>query len=708
MIPKVIVLSLTVLFCALVNPPASGETVKIYRDTYGVPHIYADTDEGVMYGFGYAQAEDNLRGMVKNYIRAAGKLSEFFGPDDPTLPGSDWRYLSQDYLVRLCKVRAVAEERYHELDGQTRSRVEAFAAGINLYISEQGGNLPSWVVANTPVTGVDIVAFMRWHQWTHEYNVAQQDLDGTFKEPTQSNQWAIAPAKSATGNVLLEIDPHIGWYTQHRYYEAHIVGGDFNFSGGAILGLPTFRQGHSDRIACALTANFVDLADVYEEKLNSQNSRYRFDGKWNPVTTETATFEVLGVGTFHAELRYTHGGERFVMEWDEDNHSALTGRLVSGDQIGRITQVFSMITAQNLAEFKQALAMRQCSSGNLLYGDVAGNIYYVYNARQPYKSAAYNWNEPVDGTTSDTEWGALIEFAELPQVENPPSDYLINNNVAPWFVTDGCTIDPGDYPYYLFRHEPDGSGGASFGFRQRRANDLILPDNNITMADMRDFAFDHYLIVAEWLKLLIEESVNDPIARSYVNDPQGLLDPAWQLLAGWNNDCVTQSGAATIFTVLISLAPSGLSALAPPDPSELTLQDKVSLLENLVRAAGMIRAAHGTIDVPWGTAHRIVRGSREFPVNGGSNEAQSLRLVNIDRVEDFVGYCESGSSFMMIVELSDPVQAFSALPYGQTDDPSSPHFDDATERYCNDQFKPAYFTLGDVLANLESTKELEY
>ena len=708
MVRKIIAFSIALLFCTLASPTASGELVKIYRDTYGVPHVYASSDEGVMYGFGYAQAEDNLPGMVKNYIRAAGRLSEFFGPDDPTQPGSDWRNLSQDYLVRLCRVRAVVEERYNDLDAQTRSRVEAFAAGVNLYISEQGGNLPSWIVANTPVSGVDIVAFMRWHQWTHEYDVARQDLDGTYKQPTQSNQWAIAPARSATGHVLLEIDPHIGWYTQHRYYESHIVGGDFNFSGGAILGLPTFRQGHSDVIACALTANSVDLADVYEEKLNSQNTRYRFDGKWYSVTKETAAFEVLGVGTFNAELRYTHGGERFVMEWDEENHTALTGRLASGDQIDRITQVFVMITSRSLTEFKQALEMRQCSSGNLLYGDVEGNIYYIYNARQPYKSTLYNWNAPVDGTTSDTEWGALMDFADLPQVENPPSDYLINNNVAPWFVTDGCTIDPNDYPCYLFRQEPDGSGGAAFGFRQRRANDLILPDNNITMLEMRDFAFDHYLIVAEWLKLLIEESVNDPVAKNSVSDPQGLLDPAWQLLAAWNNEIEKQSGAATLFTVLITISPSGLSALEPPDPTELTLQEKIYILDNLVHAAEMIRAAHGTIIVPWGDAHRIVRGSSEFPVNGGSREAQSLRLVNIDRVENFVGYCESGSAFMMVVELSDPVQAFSAMPYGQTDDPSSPHFADATARYCNDQLKPAYFTLGDVLANLESTKELEF
>ncbi len=687
---------------------ADREQVTLYRDIYGVPHVYATTGEGALFGLGYAQAEDNLEGMVHNYIRAAGRLSEFFGPDDPIKPGSDWRYLSNDYVVRLCKVKQTVVDRYHEIDARSRSRVEAFAAGINKFVSEQGGNLPSWVVANTPVTGVDIVSFVRYLQWANEYDVAREDLHGTSKRPNQSNEWVIGRSKSATGNVLFEIDPHTIWYLHQRFHESHIVGGEFNFSGAAVLGLPVFYDGHSDVFASALTANFVDLGDVYVEELNQSNTSYRFDGAWYPVTTEMGTIEVLGVGTFQATFRYTHGGERFVMEWDEKNHTAHTGRIVLGDQIDMITQVFAMTTARNLTEYKQALQMRQASAGNFMYGDVNGDIYYIYNARQFYKSPLYNWNEPVDGTTSATEWGALIDFDDLPQVENPPSDYLINNNVAPWYVTDGCTIDPDDYPFYLFRQDPDGSGGAAFGFRQRRANDLILPDNDITMLEMRDFAFDHYLIVAEWVKLGIEEGMNDPVARSYVDDPLGFLDPAWQLLADWNNEAVIQSGATTLFTVLYSLSPVALPALEPPDPSNLTLPQKVYILNGLVKAAEYIHAAYGTIDVPWGDVHKIARGTRKFAVNGGSSEAQSLRLVNIDRLKNHVGYCESGSAFIMIVELSDPVQAFSAVPYGMTDDPSSPHFDDATELYCNDELKPAYFTLDDVLANLESVKVLDF
>jgi|GEM_PF-855608 len=686
----------------------SAEQISLFRDTYGVPHIYSGSNEGVMFGLGYAQAEDDLEGVIENYIRAAGRLSEFFGIDDPTYPGSDSRYLAQDLQARLCRVKMTVVERYGTLDGPTRSMVEAFAAGVNAYVDEQNGLLPDWILAVTPVSGVDVVALTRWNQWDREFDVARDELRNLYTAPSRSNQWAIGRSKSASGNVLVEIDPHTSWHTRSRYYEAHIVGGDYNFSGAAALGLPVFYHGHSDVYAGAITANSVDMADVYIETLNQANDSYLFDGDWYPVTTEVEKIDVLGVGSFPVTFRYTHGGQRMVVKWDEANHRALAVRLVSGSEIATIEQSLQMMAARSLTEFKQAMSMQHASSGNFMYGDVDGNIFYVYNARQPQKSPLYNWNAPVDGSTSATEWGALIAFDDLPQVENPESGYLINNNVAPWYVTDGSGIDGDDYPFYLFRHDPDGSGGAGFGLRQRRALGLIHPRDDITVADMRDFAFDHYLIAAEWVKILLAESMNDPAARQSVADPLNLLEPAFELLHGWDNFAVKQSTAMTLFSLYYSLFPTSLTALEPPDPGNLTVANKVDLLNGLVNAAGSLSSYYGTLHVPWGAVHKISRGPLAYPVNGGCKKSQALRLANISRIENGVGFCEGGSAFIMIVELSQPVRAFSAKPYGQSEDPSSPHFDDLTKLYCNDQLKPAWFTLTDVMDNLESTTLLYY
>jgi acyl-homoserine-lactone acylase len=58
-----------------------ARSVTIYRDTYGVPHVYGPTDASVVFGFVYAQAEDNFPQIEENYIRALGRASEFYGQD---------------------------------------------------------------------------------------------------------------------------------------------------------------------------------------------------------------------------------------------------------------------------------------------------------------------------------------------------------------------------------------------------------------------------------------------------------------------------------------------------------------------------------------------------------------------------------------------------------------------------------------------------
>jgi len=59
--------------------PDEGKTV-VYRDTWGVPHIYAPTVEAGMYSMGWAQAEDRPQELLKNFLRALGQSASFDGP----------------------------------------------------------------------------------------------------------------------------------------------------------------------------------------------------------------------------------------------------------------------------------------------------------------------------------------------------------------------------------------------------------------------------------------------------------------------------------------------------------------------------------------------------------------------------------------------------------------------------------------------------
>jgi acyl-homoserine lactone acylase PvdQ len=61
------------------KPEQIAASVTIYRDTYGVPHIYGPTDASVVFGLAYAQAEDNFWQIEDGYIRALGRAAEVYG-----------------------------------------------------------------------------------------------------------------------------------------------------------------------------------------------------------------------------------------------------------------------------------------------------------------------------------------------------------------------------------------------------------------------------------------------------------------------------------------------------------------------------------------------------------------------------------------------------------------------------------------------------
>ena len=73
---------LAALPAAAEAPEKLARSVTIYRDTWGVPHIYGATDASVAFGLMYAQAEDNFWQVETDYISALGRRAELNGERD--------------------------------------------------------------------------------------------------------------------------------------------------------------------------------------------------------------------------------------------------------------------------------------------------------------------------------------------------------------------------------------------------------------------------------------------------------------------------------------------------------------------------------------------------------------------------------------------------------------------------------------------------
>lgn len=105
----------------------SGEAVKIYRDEFGVPHIFARTNRGLFEAYGYTVAQDRLWQLELNRRAARGRLAEIFGPPA----------LNSDLFVRTTGYTdAELDAQFASLTEEEREIFNAYAGGINRYLSE--------------------------------------------------------------------------------------------------------------------------------------------------------------------------------------------------------------------------------------------------------------------------------------------------------------------------------------------------------------------------------------------------------------------------------------------------------------------------------------------------------------------------------------------------------------------------------------------
>ncbi|MBV7699889.1 penicillin acylase family protein [Streptomyces sp. TRM70350] len=99
--------------------------VDVKRDGYGIPQIYASSDEDLFMAQGYVQAQDRFYEMDVRRHMTAGRLSEMFGKGQ----------VDNDEFLRTLGWRRVAQQEYDtKLSAATKKYLQAYAAGVNAYL----------------------------------------------------------------------------------------------------------------------------------------------------------------------------------------------------------------------------------------------------------------------------------------------------------------------------------------------------------------------------------------------------------------------------------------------------------------------------------------------------------------------------------------------------------------------------------------------
>ncbi|HZI49400.1 MAG TPA: penicillin acylase family protein, partial [Pyrinomonadaceae bacterium] len=142
--------------------------VTIYRDTYGVPHVFGRTDASTVFGFAYAQAEDNFWRVEENFINALGRASELYGE----------KSLDEDRLNHALEIPRLAQAEYARLDRHMRSLCDAFAAGFNYYLAHHAHVKPRLLSKIEPWY---TLAFIRYNYYQNGF-ARDRSLRGTQQQ----------------------------------------------------------------------------------------------------------------------------------------------------------------------------------------------------------------------------------------------------------------------------------------------------------------------------------------------------------------------------------------------------------------------------------------------------------------------------------------------------------------------------------------------
>jgi len=680
---------LSVLFW--VTSVAAGE-VTIYRDTWGVPHIYGDTQEAAIYGHGYAQAEDRLDDLLGAYLLGVGRAAGVYGPG----------LLERDLVARIARHEEIARARYGELSAESRRVVESFVAGVRAYMRDHPDRVPAWAELPEPH---HVVALYRAFIWAWPWGQAHGDLERAGSHVSDgrgSNQWVVGAGRSAEGAPIAMFDPHLSWAPQNRFYEAHVHGGDLDFYGFSIVGTPLMALGHTDLLSLALTTGGPDCADVYEERIDPDDPmRYEYDGEWRAVQATDVVIQVKTKDGTRPETRRverTHHGP--ILERRDGR--AWTIRTGYDDEIGLVEQWLGMIKADNLGEFLHAMQANQSLPQNVMYADVNDNIYYVRAGRVPVRPPGFEWDRPVPGWTSATEWRGIHRLAQLVQILNPPAGFMQNTNVSPGVMMPDSPLTAERYPAVVYNTRTDRSNS-----RGRRVLGLLGSQDKLTLEDALRFAVDTFVDRSDRWQAALGQAYETHESLF----PE--LAPAVRLLGDWNGHVDADSRAATLFRQWMRACradESGVPRGTIEHGGVLTAADQTALLEALTRATESLRSSHGRIDVPWGAVHRIRRGDDSWPVAGcradGISTLRSVRFSSPD--EQGISYASGGQMCTTVVLLEkDGVRSYSATPFGQSNDPRSAHYADQAEKlFSRGRLKPTWYPKSELLKHVESKRTL--
>jgi penicillin amidase len=457
-----------------------GAPVEVWRDSLGVPHLWARGEADLFRAMGYVHAQDRLWQMELFRRVADGRMAEILGAD----------LVDTDRFLRTVGMGRAAGENARLLDPATRALLQAYADGVNAWLRENPGPLPPefmvlrfqpepWTIRNT----LSIAKIMAWDlaDWNLGLDLQRavdavgpelgrdlfpaypdsgltihEDAPAASRPPSPaprvlgtpvphipplaaalldgvsgaraSNAWVVGGSRTKSGKPILANDMHLALRAPSLWYLAALHGGGFNVAGMTLAGVPVVIAGHSERVAWGFTNAMVDDVDFFVEEVDAADStRYRTPSGSEPFRVRHDTIRVKGAAPVVHRVRATRHGPVLSDVERRSGGRVMAMRWTALDPSREVAAFFGMNRARTAAEFLSAMRDFRTPHQNVVFADADGAFGYWMAGRVPIRRGG-DGVLPVRGWTGEGEWTGYLEMSRHPHLLNPPRGYVVTAN----------------------------------------------------------------------------------------------------------------------------------------------------------------------------------------------------------------------------------------------------------------------------------------
>ncbi|WP_299223714.1 penicillin acylase family protein [uncultured Psychroserpens sp.] len=708
--------------------------VIVHYDAQLIPHVFAENDYDLYKAQGYITAKHRLWQMEFQTFAAAGRLSEIIGEKalnfDRTQRRKGMLYGAENSLDVIKK------------DPKSLKYLEAYSDGVNAYINQLipedypveyklldyqpeawnidktmhllmymtdmlcGGDKDLEYTNLLRELGKDRFDMLYPDFYDFHEPVIPSETDWSFidiertkkpqsKQPLDSlssvmekpdaqlgsNNWAVGPDKSYSGNAILANDPHLGLKLPSIWFVMQLNSPNQNVLGATLPGALGIIIGFNEDISWGVTNATRDVKDWYKIEFEDETrAKYKHGNDWKNTNLKVEHIKIKGKETFKDSVIYTHHGPVSYDHTFKSDDEKMGYAMKWAGHIGHnFTKLFLKLnSAKNYNDYKDAIANHVAPAQNFVFASSEGDIALWVQGQFPNK-----WEGQgkflMDGSNPDHDWQSFIPRKFNAHTKNPEQGYVSSSNQHP---TDSL------YPFYVFNDNYD-------AYRTRVINDFFrskdkfniqdfkdLQNNNLNKkaSDLLPYMFKH--MDTSNLTTEEQELLSTIKAWNFYSDTEKLAPSIWD--SWWNNLYALIWDEYDQKEDLVLIKPTSYDAITllknRPNDSFMDILDtpEKETSHDLFLIAFKAAAKELT---DWKTKN----GNYSWQYYKGTYVGHLLQsLPAFSRFDLPIGGDKEivnaagenfGPSWRMIVEMSSPPKAYGIYPGGQSGNPGSIYYD---------------------------------